>query len=279
MHRPACVNCESPLVDSFCAGCGQKTPTPDDYSLRTLVRTLFGYLTNFDGRLLRTVRTLFLAPGQLARDHFEGRRAHHLDPLRIFVLANVLAWLIVPHTTMYGFSLAAAKRHVMFPALWQHLLGLRAGLSHVSVDDFSQRIDKVASSENSLTVLCMVPLLALALLALVNRGYRFMQHFVFTAHFYCIHLCCVLLYLGFFLRPMYRALAGHPRLAAFCADPWSQHFVLAPVLVLYAYFALRRAYLLTPAESAPRAVLLGLWACLIARAFFDLAFLLVLLVA
>ena len=266
-------------MGAFCAGCGQKTPAPDDYSLRTFIRTLFGYLTNYDGRLLRTVRKLFLSPGQLTRDHFEGRRAHHLDPLRIFVLTNLLAWFIVPHTTMFGFSLVAARKLVLLPALWEHLLELRAGLSHVTIDVFAQRIDKIASSENSLTVLCMVPLLALGLVPLVGRGYRFMQHFVFTAHFYCVHLCCVLLYLGFLIRPLYHALAPHPQLAALIANPWSQHFILAPFLIAYAHSAMRRAYLFTPAESAPRAVLFGLWACLVARAFFDVAFGLVLILA
>ncbi len=273
------MNCGSPSVDAFCAGCGQKTPAPDDYSLRTFVRTLFGYLTNYDGRLLRTVRKLFLSPGQLARDHFEGRRAHHLDPLRIFVLANVLAWLVVPHTTMYGFSLVAARKHLLFPSFWHRLLELRAGLSQVTVEVFSERIDKIASSENPLTILCMVPLLALGLVLLVGRGYRFMQHFVFTAHFYCIHLCCVLLYLGFLIRPLYRSLASHPQLAALCANPWSQHFILAPLLIAYAHSAMRRAYRFTASESAPRAVLFGLWACLVARAFFDVAFGLVLVLA
>ncbi|MEO6951647.1 MAG: DUF3667 domain-containing protein [Polyangia bacterium] len=282
-HPATCVNCGSPSVGAFCASCGQKTPAADDYSLRTWLRTLFGYLTNYDGRLLRTVRTLFFVPGQLTRDHFEGRRAHHLDPLRIFVLANVLAWLVVPHTNMYGFSMQAARRHVMFPSVWEHLLALRAHASGLTVDALSQRIDKIASSENSLAVLCMVPLLAVGLLVLIaGRGYRFMQHFVFTAHFYCIQLGCVLVYLGFLLRPIYRQLAAHPstaKLALLLVNPWTQQFFVAPALVAYLYFALQRAYLLTPAESLPRAVLFGLWACLVSRAFFDVAFVIVLLLA
>ena len=277
------MNCGSPWVAAFCAGCGQKTPASDDYSARTWVRTVFGYLTNYDGRLLRTVRKLFLVPGQLTRDHFEGRRAHHLDPLRIFVLANVLAWLIVPHTSMYGFSLEAARRHVMFPGLWQRLLELRAQLAGVSVEALSQRIDTIASSENSVAVLCMVPLLAIGLLALLaGRGYRFMQHVVFTAHFYCVQLGVVLLYLGFLLRPLYRGLTAHPSLAGIAArlvDPRTQHFFVAPVLIGYLYSALRRAYRLTAGESAWRAILFGLWACCVARAFFDVAFAIVLSLA
>jgi hypothetical protein len=279
--QPRCVNCGAQLVEKFCAGCGQRTPAPTDYSMRTLASAAIGHLTNWDGRLLSTVRKLFFRPGQLARDHFEGRRAQHLDPFRIFVLSNVLAWLIAPHSRMFGFSLKMGLKYSLFPSFWERALAVRAGLAHVTVEQFGQRIDAVSASENQVGVLCLVPLMACGIwLVMAGRRYRFVQHLIFTAQFYCIHLTCVLLYLGFLLTPFYKLLKPHA-LTAPIADSfrnlWVQHLTLAPVLAVYLYFALKRAYQLTPRQSLWRALILALWATTISRAFLDVVFTLVLI--
>lgn len=284
LPQPACVNCGGEVVRDFCAGCGQRTPKRDDYTLRTLARAAIGHLTNYDARLWATVRTLFVRPGQLAREHYEGRRARHLDPFRIFVLANLFAWFVVPHTHMFGFSLKMASQRALLAPLWLRALALRARLAHVSVEEMGRRIDAISASENSVTVLCLVPLMALGVYAVVaGRRYRYVHHLVFTAHFYCIHLLCVLVYLGFVMRWLAVELllphAATVSLGRFIIQPWPQHLAVAPALVGYLYFGLQRAYELTPRQSAWRAVVLGLWACTLARAFFDIAFVLVLVAA
>jgi hypothetical protein len=269
--EPSCVNCGAELVAAYCAGCGQRTPAASDYSLRTLGAAAIGHLTNYDGRLWSTVRKLFLRPGQLARDHFEGRRAQHLDPFRIFVLSNLVAWFVVPHTHMFGFSLKVVPRLAAFPEFWARMLAWRAGLAGVGVAELARRIDAISSSENSVAVLCLVPFAA--------AGFAFVQHLVFTAHFYCIHLLCVLVYLGFVLRPLAGWCAAHA-LTAPLAKPmvniWWQHLGVAPALIAYLYFGLQRAYRMTPRQSSWRAVVLGLWACTVTRMFFDVAFAVVL---
>ena len=148
-----CLNCGSTMVADFCAGCGQRTPTDGDYSVRGFLRAAFGHVTNYDGRLWSTAKKLFLRPGQLARDHFEGRRAQHLDPFRIFVLSNLLAWFVIPHTTMFGYSYKAGVRLAVFHDFWMRVVALRAQWAHVSIADFAARIDKVAPSENPSTVM------------------------------------------------------------------------------------------------------------------------------
>jgi len=248
--------------------------------VRAFLRAAFGHVTNYDGRLLSTVKKLFLRPGQLARDHFEGRRAQHLDPFRIFVLSNLLAWFIIPHTTMFGYSFKAGQKIAVLSSVWMRIVELRAAWAHVSVADFAARIDKIAASENPMAVLCLVPFMTLGLwVALAGRGYRFVQHLVFTAHLYCIHLFCVLIYFAWLLRPFWRLLSAHAStasLAPIVANNWGQHLALAPALMLYLYYGLQRAYLLTPAEAGWRAVALGLWACTVTRMFFDVAWVLVL---
>ena len=279
--EPTCVNCGGHLVATFCAGCGQRTPAAADYSLRTLFGAAIGHVTNYDARLLATLRKLFFRPGQLARDHFEGRRAQHLDPFRIFVLSNVFAWFVVPHTHMFGFSMKVAPRLAQFSGFWMRLVALRARLAGVTVAELGRRIDAISAAENSVAVLCLVPLAAAGFwLVLRGRGYRFVQHLVFTAHFYCIHFFCVLIYLGFVLRGLAAWCARHAwtaPLAKPMVNIWWQHLAIAPALIVYLYFGLQRAYELTPRQSGWRALVLGVWACTVTRMFFDVAFALVLI--
>ena len=279
-----CVNCGSNVVGDFCAGCGQRPPRPDDYTMRTLARAAVGHLTNYDARLWKTVKTLFVRPGQLARDHYEGRRARHLDPFRIFVLANVFAWFVVPYTHMRGFILKVALERALGAPLWLRAMALRARLGHVTVEELAKRIDAVSASENSVGVLCLVPLLALGVWATVaGRKYRYVHHLVFAAHFYCIHLLWCIAYLGFGLtwiaRDLLLAHASTLAIGKLMITPWAQHLAAAPALIPYLYLGLMRAYELSPRQAGWRAVVLGLWACTLARAFYDIVFALVLVFA
>lgn len=281
-----CPNCGGDAVRRFCADCGQASPSAADYSLIDLWRMWVEIFTRYDGRVWRTVRALLFRPGQMARDHYDGRRARYMAPLRVFLAANVLAWLVIPFLNIVGFSLSFARAVVIFPDFWTKALQWRAGIEGITVSKLTERIDALGSAEDTVAVLLMVPLFALACRAVMARtGYRYVQHFIFAAHFYCIHLLVALLWIGGVLVPIYlSAKANQDASWAQLYIPiyrnlWFQHFSLAPLLFVYLLFAVRRAYALTTAQSSWRAVLLTIATCTIARSFFDIAFALVLIFA
>ena len=43
-------------------------------------------LTDLDGKLWRTLRGVAVNPGQVARDYVEGKRAHFVNPVRLFLV-------------------------------------------------------------------------------------------------------------------------------------------------------------------------------------------------
>ena len=55
-----------------------------------LLGEAFEALTDFDGRLWRSMRAVLLQPGRIGRDWFDGRRARWVSPIRLFLLANLL---------------------------------------------------------------------------------------------------------------------------------------------------------------------------------------------
>ena len=79
-----CYNCGIRLTGRFCAACGQKVQELDP-SLTHFLHDLTHELLHFDGKIYRSVWTLLARPGVLTRDHFEGRRARWISPIRLYL--------------------------------------------------------------------------------------------------------------------------------------------------------------------------------------------------
>lgn len=88
-----CLNCGAPLTGPFCAACGQRDIPPYP-STRELVIDAFWELSGWDGRFASTVRALVRQPGVLTREFLEGRRARYLSPLRLYLLASLVFFLL-----------------------------------------------------------------------------------------------------------------------------------------------------------------------------------------
>lgn len=96
-----CLNCAAPLHGPYCYSCGQ--PADDHHrSIFHLMWEAVEGLTHLDGRLARTVPALFLRPGALARDHFEGRRQRHVPPFRLFLVCLLLFMLSLETAVGHG---------------------------------------------------------------------------------------------------------------------------------------------------------------------------------
>ena len=90
-----CSNCRSALNGPYCANCGQKTSQPD-ITLREFLRETTQELTDWDGKVPQTLKTLIVDPGRLTVDFLAGRRARWLAPLRLYLLCSVAYFLSVP---------------------------------------------------------------------------------------------------------------------------------------------------------------------------------------
>jgi Protein of unknown function (DUF3667) len=90
----ACRNCGAVLHGRFCAACGQEA-RPLDPPFREVARDIGHELLDVDGRLLRSIRQLFLAPGFLTRELFMGRRVRWVTPLRLYLIFSVAYFALV----------------------------------------------------------------------------------------------------------------------------------------------------------------------------------------
>ena len=90
-----CVSCNAPLAGPYCSRCGERTLEPEALTLRHfVVHTVAHELLHLDGALWRTLRLLFLRPGQLSLEYAAGRRRGYLNPFRLLLIAIVVYALI-----------------------------------------------------------------------------------------------------------------------------------------------------------------------------------------
>ncbi|MFB9372853.1 DUF3667 domain-containing protein [Algimonas porphyrae] len=84
-----CFACDAPMVGLYCHKCGNKN---DNYrrSVWSLGIELFQNLTAFDGRMLRSLKSLILKPGQMSRDYSNGARQRWTSPIRFYIATSLL---------------------------------------------------------------------------------------------------------------------------------------------------------------------------------------------
>ena len=84
-----CFSCEEPMTGLFCYACGNKN---DNYrrSVWSLGSELFQNLTAFEGRIWRSLLSLIIKPGQMARDYADGARQRWTSPIRLFLATSLL---------------------------------------------------------------------------------------------------------------------------------------------------------------------------------------------
>jgi hypothetical protein len=92
-HASACLNCGAQLAGAFCADCGQRDIPPYP-SVRELVVDAAAEFTGWDGRLATSLRDLILRPGMLTREFLEGRRVRYISPLRLYLMASLVYFLL-----------------------------------------------------------------------------------------------------------------------------------------------------------------------------------------
>jgi hypothetical protein len=106
-----CENCGTPLYGKYCYACGQPTVGMVRH-FSSIMSDVADSLLNFDERLFRTIGPLYLRPGRLTLDYFEGKRARYVTPFRLVFFLAIIAFFAIQLTIRAGFTHAV---HVQTP--------------------------------------------------------------------------------------------------------------------------------------------------------------------
>jgi len=88
-----CLNCNAQVHGKYCHICGQENVEPKETAWH-LVSHFFQDITHFDGKFFSSIKWLVTRPGFLSREYMLGRRASYLNPIRMYVFASALFFLI-----------------------------------------------------------------------------------------------------------------------------------------------------------------------------------------
>lgn len=88
-----CENCGTALAGEFCSQCGQHAIDYRRSLFRVLLDALDSFL-NWDTKFLHSLNVLLIRPWRLTNDFNSGRRARYVHPLRIYLIASIIFFLL-----------------------------------------------------------------------------------------------------------------------------------------------------------------------------------------
>lgn len=234
-----CANCGTELHGPYCAVCGQKA-TVLNPTVHNFLHDLTHELLHVDGKIFQSVRLLLFRPGFLSREHFEGRRARYISPIRLYLIFSVAYFAVgalVPQSpgriTFRADSAAeeeAALRKLGFSS--------EEELQRAAADAWTRWVPRA--------MFVLVPFFAwLVHLAVRRSGRNYPQQLYFALHVHAV----------WFLAGVVGLLAQYVR------PPWLQGaivFVAVGYGLAYLVLALKRAYGMKTGRAVARAALVTL---------------------
>lgn len=256
-----CTNCGVGPVERFCAACGQRHVTPQDFTARVFLHDLLSEFVSLDGRFWLTLWTLVRYPGKLAREYFDGRGARYMRPLNLFLLLNLVFFVIQPHTGLLQWHLRGYMRGLSdAPRLVEKARNERAREAEVareqrgetpappkveSMELFESNFEATLQNLKKSMLLLAIPLFSVALAAIYGTRHRVAEHLIFSTHFYAYSVFALTVMIPLIFRGamVVLRLASAPRTAFVALSTESALVVVLFILFgSYLYLGLRRMY-------------------------------------
>lgn len=157
MKGNKCKNCEATLKGRFCANCGQKVYTDKDKALASLVLEALHFLTHFEGKLLKTLKTIYMYPGKLSTEYCQGVRQKYYKPVSLYLLIVIL-YLLFPIASGMNMAMESYKATPFLGnAISTQIEEKRVELN-VSEQVLSQQFHQTSKSTSKILLLLMIPL-------------------------------------------------------------------------------------------------------------------------
>jgi hypothetical protein len=236
-----CVACGADLSDRYCPACGEAA-SHHDYSLNHFAEEALETLAHVDGRVFSTVRSLVTRPGLLAADFLAGRRKSQMGPMQLFVVCNVIYFLMQPFTVFAPFTSTLRIQTTERP--WHRLastmVASKVAARQVTAADYTRAFDEAAHLQGKSLVILMVPLFAFGTWALYGRRRRFYaEHLVFAFYLFAF----VMLWMGISTLALTRpVLFGLHHGWSGGVIEITTSTVIALPFVMYLFAAARRTY-------------------------------------
>lgn len=258
---PPCANCGDTTPGKFCPECGQARRTRL-ISLREMAVDFLDDQLSFNSRLPATVFCLLLRPGFLTQEYLRGRIARYIRPLRLYLGASVVFFLLLSidggglvrlgleegagvkvdaslvNPTTDGSWVDSIKVRSASPTLDHLLEQKRAHFRRMSPGEAFREVMAEFREHVPTTMFFLLPVFALLLKLLYRRpGRLYVEHFVFALHLHAFAFAAFTVVL----------LARQPAVSA----------VMLVWVLLYTFLSMRRVYRQSFVRTGAKYVALG----------------------
>ncbi len=183
MNNNKCVNCTTDLKGDYCYNCGEKVVSPKDFTLVKLAEQTVDVFTHLDSKLYSSVKSLLFKPGYLSVAYIEGIRKPFMKPFQIFVLTNILFFLLLSdegvfkkqsywwfETTDMGYNIKSIAEH-------------KAKESSKTLKEVALLYDQKSGSVAKACLVILIPLLSFIYSILFfKKKMQIGKHLIFAIH-------------------------------------------------------------------------------------------------
>lgn len=178
-----CLNCGADLAGQFCHHCGEKVLHPKDKAFSSWMKETLLNLAQLDGKMITTIKSLVKAPGVMALDYARGKRVPYLKPLSLFLIANLLYFLL-PSFNTFKSDLNTQMNYQIYSSYVEEAVNNYLAVSSMSMDDYAAIYDQKTVEVSKLIIIALAPLLGLIIFMLYAKKLYLTDAFNFALQFW-----------------------------------------------------------------------------------------------
>ncbi len=181
-----CLNCGTEFTGKFCFNCGQKIVERKDRTLFNFLAHFFNEFFSWDSKFWSSFKPLLFKPGFLSEKYFSGSVASYISPLKLYLCVSLVVFLVASRVDNDVLG-SLIEDDSVFKGVIMDKINKKGVSSEVFNEQFTSEIyDKMP-----IYTLLMVFFFSLPLnLIFINRRKLFVEHLVFSLHFYSFVLLC-----------------------------------------------------------------------------------------
>lgn len=157
MESTHCTNCKSVLYGKFCSHCGQKVYTDRDKSWRHLWHEAIHFITHFEGKIGKTITTIYRKPGQLTLDYTNGIRQPYYKPVSLYLFIVVL-YLLFPMASGMNMEMKYYKGIPFFGNYVAQQIEHYMWIKGVTEDQLTSTFAVASKNTSKFLLLLLIPL-------------------------------------------------------------------------------------------------------------------------
>ena len=279
---PICPNCQSAMVDVFCAKCGEIQPAHRDLSVVAVAHEAVQEFAGVDGKIPRTLWALITKPGLLTREFIDGRRGRYSKPLSLFLVLNLVFFVIQPYTGLLRYNLAGyiGTADDVNDGRAAVMVKERLARTHEPRSSYEARFNATLANQKKSMLLFAVPVFAVAMMVVFAGSKRyFVEHLVFSVHAYAFFLA----FLAIGITLLFTSAAGWLLIAERAGIPVARAYrivngespliaIIVITMVSYLTLAIKRAYGNSTVKAVARAAVLSFVLMSLILVYHDLLF-------